>query len=592
MRQDKNPLLDKLSVSMDERFSKDSLSMSQVDWMKANTTLDRKPFDTSRYPFQDGPLNDMHPNLCCIKPSQVGLTEGQIRKALAFLMRNQGRSLIYTLPNEDMYKRISDARIRPIVQYDKVFNPPSLLKPIRRKDLMELGRSKLYIAPAIEGTATSIDADAVFVDEIDLSDQTMIALLNSRMQNSDLKIKQQFSTPTFPAYGVHRTYELTDKRLFLRKCGSCNHYNHPNFSRRFIHVGGLSNMVEHLTDIESVHIPQIDFNDCYVKCEKCQSPLDMTNYDLTEWVATHPSITEYRGYKVTPFSTERLPPSYLIKSMIEFKGKEFVRGFYNTALGEPYSDGTMQISHELIASAFKDTVPTETSVGENPCWIGIDMGLICNIVVGMGTNKDNIQPIVFRTCTVQKLESEVKKLMSKYNIIGGVIDRQPYTPTSESIMRISEGKIVPAQYAQSTMVKTDGFGDINYVALDRTGSLDFVHTRMKKEDIKFYGYGTYKDTIGIHLRDMVREEQDEKGAVWTKLTNKDHFFHALGYLLSAPELKELVSIKMKDEKRQMMIISSANIGQDAEADPLDDLIGFGGGIGKSVDKRVTSRVLN
>lgn len=591
MSQQQNPLLSKLSDSMDERFSRDSLDMSMVEWMGNNTTLDRKPFNTKRYPFQDGPLNDMHPNLCCIKPSQVGLTEGQIRKALAFLMRNQGRSLIYTLPNEDMYKRISDARIRPIVMHDKVFNPPAEMKPIRRKDLMELGRSKLYIAPAIEGTATSIDADAVFVDEIDLSDQTMIALLNSRMQNSDLKIKQQFSTPTFPAYGVHRTYEMTDKRLYLRKCGSCGHWNNPDFSRRFIHVGGLNPIVEHLTDIESVHIPQIDFNDTYVKCENCQSRMDMEDYDSCEWVATHPSITEYRGYKVTPFATHRLPPPYLIKSMIEFKGKEFVRGFYNTALGEPYSDGTMQISHELIAAAFKDTVPTETLVGENPCWIGIDMGLICNIVVGMGTNKHNIQPIVFRTCTVQKLEETVAELMGKYRIVGGVIDRQPYTPTSEGIMKQTEGKIVPAQYSNNTIVKTDGFGDISYVSLDRTASLDFVHTRMKKQDIKFYGYNTYKETIGIHLRDMVREEQDEKGAVWTKLTNKDHFFHALGYMFQAPELKELVSFKLKEEKRSMLIMSSANIGSDTQGDPMGSLIGFGGGV-KTVDKRVTSRVLN
>ena len=591
MSQLQNSLLSKLSEKVDERFSKDNLNMTQVQWMNANTTLNRKPFTTERYPFQDGPLNDMHPNLCCIKPSQVGLTEGQIRKALAFLMRNQGRSLIYTLPNEDMYKRISDARIRPIVTYDKVFNPPAEMKPIRRKDLMELGRSKLYIAPAIEGTATSIDADAVFVDEIDLSDQTMIALLNSRMQNSDLKIKQQFSTPTFPAYGVHRTYELTDKRLYFRKCGSCGHWNHPDFSRRFIRVGGLSNEIEDLTQIESVHIPQINFSDCYVKCENCQKRMDMEDYSNCEWVATHPSITEYRGYKVTPFATHRLPPTYLIKSMIEFKAKEFVRGFHNTALGEPYSDGTMQISHELIAEAFKDTVPTETLVGENPCWIGIDVGLICNIVIGRGTNKNNITPILFRTCTSKKLLEVVEELMKKYRIIGGVIDRQPFTPTAEAVMKQTEGKIVPAQYANNTVVKVDGFGDIDYVALDRTGSLDFVHTRMKRRDMKFYGYNTYKETIGIHLRDMVREEQDEKGAIWTKLTNKDHFFHALGYMLSAPELKELVSIKLKEEKRSMLIMSSADIGQHAPEDPLSQLIGFGGGI-KTVDKRVTSRVLN
>lgn len=587
MSQDKNVLYPKLLSAITERFSLDSIDMTAVEWMTANTTLNRKPFTTGRYPFQTEILNDMHPNLCCIKPSQVGLTEGQIRKALSFLVRNQGTSLIYTLPNEAMYTRISDARIRPIVQSDKVFNGPTVMKPIRRKDLMEIGRSKLYIAAAIESSATSIDADAVFVDEIDLSDQKMIALLNSRMQNSDWKMKQQFSTPTFPAYGVHQTYELSDKHVFLRKCGACNHYNDPRFDRNFIHVEGLPLDVDELLDIESVHIPHIDFSNCYVKCEKCQSPLDMKDYSLTEWVATHPSITEYRGYKVTPFSTDRLPPSYIIKQLIQYKSKEFVRGFHNTTLGEAYSDGTMQISHELIAKAFEGVSPLEPEIGsDTPVFAGIDVGQICNIVLGTGTSKDNMQPFSFRTVPVRELDAEIKKIQEQYNLVGGLIDRQPYTPKSEEIMAITNGKIVPAQYAIRNSVKLDDFKDVHYYQLDRTGALDFVHTRMKRCDMKFRGYGTYKATLEVHLRDMVREEVEEKVAVWKKLTNRDHFFHALGYLLAAPEAKELVEIKLKEDRREAVSIGGVNIGR---SDSRPNLIGFGGG--KTVDRIISTRIL-
>lgn len=513
-------------------------------------------------------------------------TEGQIRKALAFLMRNQGTSLIYTLPNEMMYSRISDARIRPIVQGDKVFNGPTTIKPIRRRDLMELGRSKLYIAAAIEGTATSIDADAVFVDETDLSDQKMIALLNSRMQNSDWKLKQQFSTPTFPAYGVHQTYEMSDKHVFLRKCGACGHHNDPRFDRKHVHIDGLPSDVEELTDIEAVHIPHINFSNCYVKCSKCNSPLDLKDYSLTEWVATHPSITEYRGYKVTPFSTDRLPPEYIVKQLIQYKSKEFVRGFHNTTLGEAYSDGTMQISHEQIAAAFKDCTPLEPNTGENPVFLGIDVGQICNIVIGKGTSAENMQVIGFRTVPVRKLIDEIDSLFKEYNVVGGLIDRQPYTPKSEEVMHHTKGKILPAQYGNRNSVKLNDFKEVDYYQLDRTGSLDFVHTRMKREDIKFHGYGTYKPTIQVHLRDMVREEGEEKTAVWKKLTNKDHFFHALGYLLAAPEAKELTELKLKEDKRESLIIGGAQLG---EPDPHQNLIGYGQT--KTVDKIVSSRVL-
>jgi len=86
---------------------------------------------------------------------------------------------------------------------------------------------------------------------------------------------------------------------------------------------------------------------------------------------------------------------------------------------------------------------------------------------------------------------------------------------------------------------------------------------------------------------MVREDVDEKAAVWKKLTNRDHFFHSLGYLLAAPEAKELVEIKLKEDKRESIIIAGAQLG---DKDPHDHLIGFGGG--KTVDRIVSSRVLN
>lgn len=572
---------------MDEHFSLDRKSMLTVDWLNANTTLDRKAFTTDRYPFQTRILNDMHPNLCVIKPSQVGLTEGQIRKALAFLVRNSGLSLIYTLPNEDMYTRISDTRVRPILRADKVFNPPTTSKPIRRKDLMELGRSKLYVVAAIESSATSIDADAVFIDETDLSDQKMLALLNSRMQNSDWRIKQQFSTPTYPMYGIHQNYELSDKHVFFRKCSACGHYNNPEFSRKFLHYEGLPSSIENLSEIDASHLSKIDFKTSYVMCEKCNSPLDLDNYDLAEWVATYPSITSIRGYAVTPFSTNRLTPEYIVGQLIQYKSKEFLRGFYNTTLGLPYSDGTMQISHESISLAFEGASPISPEIGQAPVWAGIDVGQVCNIVLGTGSNKHDMEPFSFRIVPIRNLVSELEEIMRTYKLVGGLIDRQPYTPKAEEIFSLTNEKIVPAQYGITNGLKLDDFSKIEYYKLDRTGSLDFVHTRLKRRDVKFMGYGNYESIIKLHLRDMVREEINESTVRWKKLTNKDHFFHALGYLFAAPEACELIDMKISRDNRCVVFLSEDSPDKEKFA---DNLIGFGGG--KTVDKILSRRVLN
>lgn len=55
--------------------------LSYYEWINKNTTLQGMPYTCDRYPFQEAILNDMSKEMACIKPSQVGLTELQLRKA-------------------------------------------------------------------------------------------------------------------------------------------------------------------------------------------------------------------------------------------------------------------------------------------------------------------------------------------------------------------------------------------------------------------------------------------------------------------------------------------------------------------------------
>lgn len=177
-----NEYLRKLIQKADERFDIDSSSMSYVDWLVANTTLRGREFTTKDHRFQDAIINDTHPNLDVIKCSQVGLTEVQIRKVLAWLIRNQGLSAIFTLPNEKMFKRVSQTRVKTLVENDKVFNKERDEGSVRSMGLMQFGQSFLYLTGCTEGDATSIPADLVANDEVDISPQDMLALFSSRLQ--------------------------------------------------------------------------------------------------------------------------------------------------------------------------------------------------------------------------------------------------------------------------------------------------------------------------------------------------------------------------------------------------------------------------
>src|SRR5258708_2229221 len=109
--------------------------MSMSEWIVANTHLRKRPFSFTGYEFQRQISDDMHPNLCCIKCSQVGLTEVQLRKFLGYLMRTTAVKGIFSLPNDVMFKRVSNTRVKPLIENEEVFNKGAGDKPIRQVGL-------------------------------------------------------------------------------------------------------------------------------------------------------------------------------------------------------------------------------------------------------------------------------------------------------------------------------------------------------------------------------------------------------------------------------------------------------------------------
>ena len=164
------------------RFGDSNASMSMGDWICANTTIKKRPFSFADYSFQKAIADDMHSNLSVKKCSQIGLTEVQIRKYLAILTRSTYINGIFSMPNEKMFTKTYNGRIKPILEADDVFNPPSATKPTRSKDQIQIRDSFGYITACTEGDATSISADFLFHDELDLSPQEIIALYQSRLQ--------------------------------------------------------------------------------------------------------------------------------------------------------------------------------------------------------------------------------------------------------------------------------------------------------------------------------------------------------------------------------------------------------------------------
>lgn len=585
-----NPYALSLYNEIQNRFSVDASNMPMSEWICRNTTLRGVPFSFRKFPFQKQIVDDMHPNLCVTKISQIGLTETQIRKAAAFVTRNRGVTLLFTFPSEDMQKRTSQTRIQPLITENGVFNraKEAGTTQIRSVGIIQIESSFLLVTSCTEGEATSTPADAVFNDEVDLSDPGILALFSSRMQASDWKLRQQFSTPTFSGYGIDQTYAVSDQHEYLLKCDSCNHWQLPLFTRKFIRLPGLPDSVD-LAGIDQAILDnnRIDLDTAFVACERCGSELDLGRGDNRNWVALHPHRTNARGYRVRPFSVNTLSPKYIIEKMLEYKRKGFMRGWYNTVLGETYEDGDIRLTDVQINACFeqghperfRDVDPTRT-----PLFLGIDLGLVCHITVLAPRDRrsprlQDMEVVCFEPVPVELLIERVKWYQQNFLVVAGGTDRHPYTPTANAVFEASGNIVVPYEYRGSAELSDKSEID-KTIQINRTMAIDTVAQLVRTTRLVFSGYGDQKDTINLHLKNMVREESPEKPAVWKKLggpSTLDHYFHSLVFAYSALRfyLGEFSGSESSMDKRQTVWVAPAGTTATAAMSGLTSIVGAG-----------------
>ena len=540
---EKNEFLERLKSRIIEGRTNKSIG----DWVCENTTFGNgKHFSFTRHKFQKDILNDMHPNMCVKKLSQMGITEISIRKSIAFLSRNPGTNVLYTFPDINMKKRNSQTRFKPI--FDRDFALERGSTQIRNNDIMQLGNSFLYVSANVESDATSTPVDMIINDAYDLSDQEFLALVNSRIQHSSFKIKQGFSTPTFDNYGISLEYSTSDQREFWCQCPHCNHWQIPMYNLDNVYIPNLPDSVADLrTDIDPTLAASLDLDNAYVKCAKCGKPLDLGDDAKREWIAKYPERTHSRGYWIRPFSSDLLSIKYLVTTMADFVKKDQIRRGVNTVLGEEYADKNARLELKDIVECMQDSRIPDISK-DKPCFVGIDVGVNCHLVIS--TNESDV--VLFEVVQFDRLLDRLKELDEKYNIVCGAIDRHPQIILSNMVRDWSEKRIYPVVYGQNRDVEphTELDGNIDYYTINRTNDLDTIKDLINTHKMKFYGYGNLKSTIIEHLRDMFRDDgEDGAQPRWKKLTGNDHFFHALGYSFVARKMWNVINMTGEIEDR-------------------------------------------
>lgn len=285
----------------------------------------------------------------------------------------------------------------------------------------------------------------------------------------------------------------------------------------------------------------------YIKCKRCQKPLDVGNHGNREWVAKYPSRTNARGYQILPFSTERLDIPYVVNSLIKYRNRNNLKGFYNTVLGRAYTDDDIQLGRGLLLQAFT----------ANPNWVdqpvsgyfsvGIDVGKTCHIVVAE-PNGDHPDYVHFETCPIQSLMSRLDRLDKFFNFKCGGIDWTPEWKLACEVRDWSQGRIMPVQYSDGKPVQEvkDMTGVVTHISCNRTDLLDTVANGIRCGESSFSGYinDQQKEVIINHFRDMVRDVDSESDSKprWKKISGVDHFFHAAAYSTSGMLYTDVLGI--------------------------------------------------
>lgn len=489
-----------------------------------------------------------HPDhlfLCSESMITTHNTEVQLRKALAFTARNPHRNLIYTMPDENMRKRVYQNRVLPILTEDSIFHGLNAAgkKPIRSIEMTEINSSFMMMFPANEKAATSQPADVVFNDEVDLSDPQILALFNSRVQGSDLRMIHNYSTPTYDGLGISALYETSDQHEYLYKCPHCGHWQLPDFTTKYIRIPNLPiEASEDLTKFDPIWIDKYGINplDAYSVCSKCDRRVTYGDSANHRWVARHPHRSNSRGYRVSPFSTRNLDAAYVFGQLLKYQLLDNMKGFHNTVLGITHESSDERLSEVLLRTLFTAMSDFYTDHNGVPHFIGIDMGKVCHITIGRAEGIGKVKTVLMEAVKVEELEARFKYYSTLFPIVGGFIDRLPLITESNKIRNISEFKVMPMQYGRGSggmivVPKNDEYGQLDYVEAHRTLHLDKFANAIRSGYVTFAGYGTQKETIISHLRAMVRvfeEDKDgvEKLPVWKKKDKQDHYFHSLAYM--------------------------------------------------------------
>ena len=529
--------------------------LSQIaQWMEKNTShplQPSKPWTFAGHEYQIEIVSSDAHELAAKKCSQVGASEIFCRLLLAMMDVMPALTALYVMPTAGMAGKFTKGRLDPIIAGSKRLRE-RCSKDVDSNSMKQFGNSFMHIMGSFGQTsAISTPAQALFRDEYDFCNQSVLTLFMSRLGHAaGGGIVRDFSTPTVPGFGIDVRYEAGSKARFAVFCRRCKEFVCPEFMQDVMIPGFDGTMFTF--EKEDASRVDIDIDEAYCQCPQCYHPLrwnDFLDTKNRQWVHEKPDVA-LKSYHIQPWDV----PSVNSIQKILFSVKDYERkaDWVNMKVGQAYADADNSFVQKVIDDN-TNGAPVIPPSGDNmdDCTqayqgfiMAADVGKTTSWL-GVAAPVEHGYELVYTERIRQTSENFLVKrwkFLGKYfGVVQGVIDAGPDFTSSTMIAGSAPGRYWKCYYVNSDGKKLGNLqtnDEESTISAFRTGCFDSTAKRVNSGFIKFRDLPD-RDTLKEHLGNIKRVDQlDGNGEIvssWQK-TGDDHYAHMLNYLNMAYDL--------------------------------------------------------
>jgi hypothetical protein len=504
--------------------------------LKHHRTHENKSLDFISRPYLKQIYLDQATYMAIMKCTQSRVSEYLHNRAIAKAIT--GQSIFYVLPTDRLVYRVVRNRIDREVNYTRLYQAFARSAEGGRSSrqassmsMKQFGMGTIAFVPSNSSPAfAEYKADEAITDEVDECDPENLVKAWERLGDSEYRTQIKVGNPTVDLPGtISDEYNQTDRKQWNVPCPHCR--NEAPFDWFTQVVREVDKQVYVIRDEDWDWENGRDIN---VICTKCEKPL--FRWADGHWIPRAKS--ERSGYHIDHMFSGKFTIVELLDRFIGgLTNPTKMQRFWNGSLGLPFMDKGAKITTDMLNDCLGEHLSRQKStVGIGI--MGVDVNDTLNVIVGRLLPDMNIL-----VTEIQEMPQSVEALIAlalDHGVRVIVLDGLP----EQYFVRKVKAKYSAKGYAAFACFyqqpKDDTVDRKRNITVDRTSTLDEVRSIIARKAMRLPADAPaipdFYDQVTAAVRVWDPHHGKHGAFVWREGTKKDHYHHALNYLVLAAKI--------------------------------------------------------